>query len=100
MRYASLPHSHRPSAAIAVRSTNLQCQTPLGANVLENRVHRYAGLVLDAEVEQVVHLEQDLHFPAVLWLVEKSADADPACDFSEKNRLIEEYNGCTRYSPA
>ena len=100
MRCDALLRNRRPSAAIAVQSANLRCQTPLEASVSESQVHRYAGWVPAVEVYPVVEVERVPAYPVLLSVARKFADDDPACDFSEKNRLIGVYNGCTQYSPA
>ena len=48
----------------------------------------------------MVEVEWVPAYPVLLSVVKKFVDADPACGFSEKNRLIGVYNGCTQYSPA
>ena len=94
-RCFALLHSLRPSAAVAGRSANLRCQTPLGANASENRAHRYVDWVLAVEAQRVEDSERRATFQTLFWVALKAAGVDPAYGFFEKNRLIEEYNGCT-----
>ena len=96
----ALLRSLRPSATVAGRSANLRCQTPLEANASENRAHRYVEWVLVVEAQRVEDSGRRAIFQTLSWVVLKAAGADPACGFFEKNRLIEEYNGCTLNSPA